>query len=314
MCMSLQNVLGRYSDFPMDKSEQMYGVADPTQGSKPLQSRETSSRTGHSAQSLSNLDLKKDKVRKKHKLIGVGEKVNRSIQPIEIREASVQPFSSHSHVSSLLEKNADSANQLVASSRSKSSLASQASSISTSASHSIAQQISNSDTTLSSMTKGRKKVKRRKRRSSPIENEFDIQSESVESSKPQPEVPESVEPRLEVPESVESSKPRPEALHIHVTADNCGQNDAPDTGDVRHMLQELLYPPPVSLVTPIPTPNKVQPFIFPTQFSVSSCSCVVDLDESNPVLHSITSSKHPSLLSSIVQLLITITLQALKVI
>lgn len=258
--MSLQNVLGRYSDFPMDKSEQMYGVAEPTQGSKP---RETSSRTGHNAQSPS-LDLKKDKVRKKPKLIGVGEKVNQSIP--EVRKASVQPFSSHSHAPSLLKKNTDSSYQLVAGS----SLTSQASS---NASHSVTQHISNSDTTLSSVTKGRKKVKRlRKKRNSPIESEFDIQSKF---SKPQvPEVPESVESSKLPPEPVESSKPRPGALHIHVTPDNCGQNDVPDTGDVRHMLQELLYPPPVSLVTPIPTPNKVQPFIFPTHVS----SCIVDLN------------------------------------
>ena len=262
--MSLQNVLGRYSDFPMDKSEQMYGVADLTQGSKSLQSRETSSRTAQ----LSNLDLKKDKV-KKPKLIGVGEKVNRSIpQSVEIRKASVQPFSSHSHMSSLLQKNADSANQPVAVSLSKPSLTS--SSISTSAGHSVTQQIS--DTTLSSMTKGKKKVKRKRKLRSPLESEFDIQSESIESTKTQPEAPESVEfsklRRPEVSELVEPSKPRPEALRIRVTPDNSGQNDVPDTGDVRHMLQELLYPPPVSLVTPIPTPNKVQPsFIFPTPVS-----------------------------------------------
>ena len=34
------------------------------------------------------------------------------------------------------------------------------------------------------------------------------------------------------------------------------------------MLQELLHPPPVSLVTPIPTPNTVGPFVFPPPPSV----------------------------------------------
>lgn len=58
-------------------------------------------------------------------------------------------------------------------------------------------------------------------------------------------------------------KPRPEALSIE-TSSTPIQSDGPDTGDVRHMLNELLHPPPVSLVTPILTPNKLQPFTFPT--------------------------------------------------
>ena len=61
-------------------------------------------------------------------------------------------------------------------------------------------------------------------------------------------------------------KPRPEALNISISESSytSAQSDGPDTGDVRHMLQELLHPPPISLVTPIPTPNKLQPFTFPT--------------------------------------------------
>ena len=60
-------------------------------------------------------------------------------------------------------------------------------------------------------------------------------------------------------------KIRPEALNISVPENTStpSQNDGPDTGDVQHMLQELLNPPQLSLVTPIPTPNKLQPFTFP---------------------------------------------------
>ena len=42
-------------------------------------------------------------------------------------------------------------------------------------------------------------------------------------------------------------------------------NDGPDTGDVQHMLDELLHPPALSLVTPIPTPKTSGgPFVFPS--------------------------------------------------
>lgn len=72
-------------------------------------------------------------------------------------------------------------------------------------------------------------------------------------------------------------KQRPEALclpghgslHVSVPSKrNIGQghpSDPPDTGDVQHMLDELLHPPSLSLVTPIPTPNTFTPFVFPAQ-------------------------------------------------
>lgn len=50
------------------------------------------------------------------------------------------------------------------------------------------------------------------------------------------------------------------------------QSDAPDTGDVEHMLDELLHPPSLSLVTPIPTPNTFTPFVFPNLSSTSQVS------------------------------------------
>ena len=58
-----------------------------------------------------------------------------------------------------------------------------------------------------------------------------------------------------------------------------GHSDAPDTKDVQFMLDQLLHPPPLSLVTPIPTPSTFKPFVFPaftsaTQVSMNGPRCL----------------------------------------
>ena len=69
-------------------------------------------------------------------------------------------------------------------------------------------------------------------------------------------------------------KSRPEALQLSdmMGGDNTSVSDGPDTGDVQHMLDVLLHPPALSLVTPIATPKNTAPFIFPTSASKSGPS------------------------------------------
>ncbi len=64
---------------------------------------------------------------------------------------------------------------------------------------------------------------------------------------------------------LDHAKSRPEDLLLCSSQDvESSGNDAPDTGDVQHMLEELLHPPPLSLVTPIATPKNGTPFVFPS--------------------------------------------------
>ncbi len=73
-------------------------------------------------------------------------------------------------------------------------------------------------------------------------------------------------------EFAQFTKPRPEALSLSTTTAipaNTSSSDVSDSGDVRHMLHELLNPTPLSLVTPIPTPSKGHPFTFPVPVSPS---------------------------------------------
>ena len=70
---------------------------------------------------------------------------------------------------------------------------------------------------------------------------------------------------------LEPIKPRPGKLKITTFSDDVSM----DSGDVQSMLQELLNPLPHSLVTPIITPVKKEPFIFPSQpVRVGGCGFV----------------------------------------
>lgn len=243
----LQNVLGRYSDYQsamrkMNMNEQMYGVAEPTPSLK--------ARTSHLTQPP-NPNQKKEKFRKKQhkdcKLGGDGD------QPVteyveRKKKASVQPYhtvssasaSGTSH-SSLLVKH------ITPPSEDALSKLSGTSTLPTSVQHSTTEQVSSKSTQFVG-SKGKVKVKKQKKRKN-----GDMESESVS-----------------IPNRPPPAKPRPEALSLPETESTPIQSDVPDTGDVRYMLQELLHPTPVSLVTPIPTPNTVKPFIFPP---VRLCLC-----------------------------------------
>lgn len=249
----------------------MYGVADLTPTSKPLQSGEGSSKASHP---VPHLEHKKEKSRKKQrdsKLVesGGGQMIHPLPDlPAGKKKASVSPYeSSCQTVSSenplffsLEKKPTNSSSQLPSRTPTKLHSSSQASVIPTGSSHSAAQQQPThlqqpSRTTLTATVKGKKKIKKTKRKRSSLVHEIhpNLPSKSVDPTGPL------------------SNRSRPEALSLPVVnvSSTPGHSEGPDTGDVRHMLQELLHPQPVSLVTPIPTPNKVQPFIFPTLPSVS---------------------------------------------
>jgi hypothetical protein len=260
----MQNVLGSYSDYvrKMDTHEQMYGVAEvapATLKAPPKTSRGVQ---------LPTPNHKKEKLRKKLKV--EGGKVDQSIPedvvvPARKKKASVRPYQPVSAT-----RNNTSMQHSVKHSLSPSKLpvgptptythsssmhptSTFAASIQPVSSHltSVPQSIVEHGGVVSAHGSTRpvkKKVKKqKKRRNSEMESAEDVQKPCTESA-PIP------------------IKPRPEALNIPETA---VQSDAPDTGDVRCMLQELLHPPPVSLVTPIPTPNTVKPFVFPAHSSVS---------------------------------------------
>lgn len=259
----------------LDTTEQMYGVAEPA-SSKVLQTK-----TSHVTQLPNH---KKEKLRKKQKVEDTG-KVDLSIPEHVVvtsrkKKASVRPYqtvpSARSNAgsvqySSLLVKHGVSPSELHVDSTSSIPTNTHRSSNTsglitsshptnthpTTSTHptgihpssvlltnvqlSTAGQVS---TPIPVGSKEKRKVKKQKKR----------RNSEVESEGTQPQI-----------------KPRPDALNIPETASTPVQSDAPDTGDVHYMLQELLHPPPVSLVTPIPTPNTVKPFIFPTP--VSQCFC-----------------------------------------
>ena len=242
----------------MDTNEQMYGVAELLPTSKGLQSR-----TGHVVQ----LPTPSHKLKKKHKV--EGGKMERSIQEdvgvmAKRKKASVRPYqamssarnSTNDQWASLLVKHdvtSPSTCNLHTSSHTTGNHSSSAHSSSTVQQSAAEQGSSNAMQSPVANSKAKKKVKKQKKRG----------VGEIESGLEPPK------PLIEAPPIV--IKPRPEALSIPATAGTPVQSDAPDTGDVRHMLHELLHPPPVSLVTPIPTPNTVKPFVFPTQPSVSLC-------------------------------------------
>lgn len=259
----------------MDTNEQMYGVAELTPTSKGLQPR-----TGHLVHPTAS-NHKQEKLKKKQKVDIVkveSGKVERSIPEDEggvmarKKKASVRPYqamssarnsSTNDQRPSLLVKQDITPGTLyddtgslhtsghtarVHSSNPHSTNARPVGAVHQSA----AEQVPSNAAVASS--KSKKKLKKQKKRGV---GEIESELEPAVSSKPLTETP---------PAAI---KPRPEALSIPETAGTPVQSDAPDTGDVRHMLHELLHPPPVSLVTPIPTPNTVKPFVFPTQPCVS---------------------------------------------
>ena len=246
---TLQRILGPYGQYQsaieMETSEQMYGIAEPS-----ATSREGSSR---SSQVVSlPADHKRDKVKKKQRTTKL-EKGSQSLGDppgtvLGRKKVSVRPYNKSSQQSASL----DAANNEIhlphfetdtKDYQSKLPCGLPANSFPT-------QPPSTVPSIAPSVTvKARKKLKKQKRNNSHTE-----------------ETPsEHVAPSISI-------KPRPEALNIAVSESSSfpGQSDGPDTGDVRHMLHELLHPPPVSLVTPILTPSKVQPFTFPTSATHTS--------------------------------------------
>lgn len=239
-----QNVLGgSYSDYQsamrkMGVNDQLYGVAEPTLTSKPPPLDE-SSKISH------QLD-KRDRPKKKWKDKSLPE-------PVDITEkkkkASVRPFKSSSRTTSLGGNAGSTSYSSLQGKHTSSVIASseELSGVTPSVDCSLEEQ--KPDTHASFREKKRPK-KAKKRKNSFIE------------TKPEGTLPPApTKPHLEI----SPTKSRPEALSIATAAtDSSSTPDAPDTGDVHHMLQELLHPPAVSLVTPIPTPNTTQPFVFPT--------------------------------------------------
>lgn len=238
-------------------NEQMYGVAELTPTSKPQPAGE--GRASQVVQPMPTSDLKKERVKKKHhgdfKLIGgsthsvsadvSGGKKKISVPPYKGPYQTVSTDTSNDMAHFPLVKKHSS--NLFPFSKLSSGTAD--SDVHTSASNSVTQVTISSTATPTIPAKERKK-KTKKRKSSHV-----YESPSVDTSISAPNM-------APDPASL-PSKPRPEALSL--PADNIStNNDVPDTGDVRHMLQELLHPQSVSLVTPIPTPNKVKPFIFPS--------------------------------------------------
>lgn len=239
-------------------NEQMYGVAELTPASKPQPAGE-----GRTGKAVPIPDLKKERLRKKHhgdfKLVGGSGQIGRSVSADVAggkKKASVPPYIGSYPTTSTeasnhfpLEKK-HSASLFASGTQSKLPSSTAASDIYASADHSVTQtthqaMFSTSTPTLAAKEK-RKAKKTKRRRSSHVY-----------------ESPTSIAP-LD-PEHL-PSKTRPEALSLSMDNMSCTptDSDVPDTGDVRHMLQELLHPQSVSLVTPIPTPNKIKPFVFPS--------------------------------------------------
>lgn len=222
-------------------NEQMYGVAELTPSSKPHPP--VSSKVSQIVQPMFNVDLKKEKLKKQQQVVvGVGEHDLHSVSESAAvsalkKKVSVPPYKGSCQIVS--SKPTISSNSL-----NKFPSSTAVTGIST-----------NTFTQSSSSIPKKSKVKKPKKSKST--NSHDSLS--------------SVSTNISSQNVIPTSKPRPEALSLPVaiTTDAPPHSDTPDTGDVRHMLQELLHPKSFPLVTPIPTPNKVQPFVFPNQFSVS---------------------------------------------
>ncbi len=235
----LQRVLGPYVQYQsamkkMDTSEQMYGIAEPSAAA--LKSREGSSKP--SQPGPLSADQKRDKIKKRQRTtkLVVGSEKNNSSQSVQEppdtvavrKKVSVRPYNKASHQSGAFDHLPHSETDLKAK-------------ITCGLSASCSSPPQQTPSIAQDATRAKKKVKKPPKRINSL-----VEEESIAPSLP--------------------AKPRPEALSISVSENGStpGQSDGPDTGDVHHMLQELLHPPPVSLVTPILTPNKVQPFTFPT--------------------------------------------------
>ena len=227
----------------MGVTDQLYGVAEPTLTSKPPPLDESTSKVSHQPD-------KRDRPKKKWKDKSLPEPVDMTERK---KKASVRPFKSSSHTGSLGGNAGSASYSSFQGKHTSSAIASseELSGVTPAADCSLEEQ--KPDTHASFREKKRLK-KAKKRKSSFIE------------TKPEDTLPPApIKPHLEI----SPTKSRPEALSIATATDSSSTPDAPDTGDVHHMLQELLHPPAVSLVTPIPTPNTTQPFVFPTLPSVS---------------------------------------------
>jgi len=229
-------------------NEQLYGATELTPTSKPL-TFEGSSVASHDVHLP-----KREKSKKKHVAVDTAA-LKKKASNLRVSSGTL---STPLH-SSLEIKRSDSSAQLTSSTLSSNCQAhSPPTNHSTSTSHSISQQIYSSSlpssTSAPPAVKDKKMKKPKRRKSAHIHDAGPaLVSESTNSGVSLP------------------SKSRPEALNLPVSdaSHTPGHCDGPDTGDLKHMLQELLHPHSVSLVTPIPTPNKVQPFVFPSQPSVS---------------------------------------------
>lgn len=249
-------------------SEQMYGVAELTPASKPQPAGE--GRAGQVVQPISNSDLKR---RKKHHgslkseegseqvahstssdVAGGRKKV--SVPPYKGSCQTISTDTANNAVHLPLEKKHLSI-QFLSDSHSRLSSSDTSRDVHIGAEHSVTQVTHPTISSIATATpaiKERKKLKKTKKRTTHIK-ESPSMGTSIAMPDPAPPDPAHL-----------SSKLRPEALSLSMNdmSNTCTDNDNPDTGDIRHMLQELLHPQSVSLVTPIPTPNKVKPFIFPS--------------------------------------------------
>lgn len=213
-------------------NEQMYGVAEP---------QSAGGQNVHPA----SANLKREKSRKKQqddlKLVGDSEQLDMTSGR---KKASVAPYKDSCQTT---ERSSDTFHlPHSCDALSSSSHTSNSAGIHSSTSHSVTltvhQPLQSSTATPSQVPKERKKIKKIKRS---VQAPFPLGTHIASSDGDH------------LP-----TKTRPRALDLPVE-DSSGTS-GPDTGDIRHMLQELLNPQSVSLVTPIPTPNKVKPFTFPT--------------------------------------------------
>lgn len=237
----LQNVLGSYSDFQKMNfnNEQMYGVAEMAHSSV------TKSKASQEGLPLKREPLshppqhKRDKVKKKHR-DPKPEGTNTSSSSQELphssshvrKKASVRPYKA----SQVIEDN----KEMTVTSRHQENSTNHQDSVSSQPRAAVALK-SDHHPTSEPPTKQKKVKKAKKRKSSVNEDASQL------------------------------NKYRPEALNLPYvdSSSTPGHSDVPDTGDVRNMLKELLNPTPLSVVTPLPTPSKVQPFFFPS-ISVSN--------------------------------------------
>lgn len=251
----LQNVLGPYKDYQtvvkaMDPNEQMkyYGVAElnPVLTVRSAPTEGGPSKGNHIVPPPPSRVYKKERPKKKHRDLketgGLGhEELNGSLQEsttttskTKKKKGSIHPYKVYPAPQ---EKNPTPSSSTTEINSSQTS----------------AHTVSNSqDIALAVKQKKPKKIKKKKGSPLQVISSGLNQVEELVKHSPQP------------------IKQRPGALCLSRTEPSStppSYGDVPDTGDVQHMLQELLHPPPLSLVTPIPTPNKTRPFVFPNSHS-----------------------------------------------